>query len=157
LGAIGSETAQRAQVLRMRTAYTGPRRKPEVPHPFIPTAGALAAWADVLVVSCPGGEATRHLVNREVLNALGPEGWLINIARGSIVDEKALVTALQEGAIAGAGLDVFENEPYPEQALLGDERVVLLPHIASAASETRIAMGRAMATSIEEELKRVSA
>jgi lactate dehydrogenase-like 2-hydroxyacid dehydrogenase len=105
-----------------------------------------------LVICCPGDDATRHIVNSEVLRALGPDGWLINVARGSVVDEDALVSSLRDKLIAGAGLDVFEHAPAVPEELLSDDRVVLLPHIASATVETRIAMGLAMAKSIEGEL-----
>jgi hydroxypyruvate reductase len=96
----------------------------------------------VLVVITAGGPATRHLVNAEVLRALGPEGFIVNAARGSVIDEVALVAALQEGGIAGAGLDVFENEPQVPEVLFLLDNVVLLPHIASATRETRGAMGQ---------------
>jgi lactate dehydrogenase-like 2-hydroxyacid dehydrogenase len=110
----------------------------------VPQVRDLAELADVLVVACPGGAATRHLVNAEVLAALGPRGWLVNIARGSIVDEQALVEALQKGTIAGAGLDVFQDEPNVPEALLAMDNVVLFPHLGSGTEETRAAMGKMM-------------
>jgi lactate dehydrogenase-like 2-hydroxyacid dehydrogenase len=100
----------------------------------------LAKAADFLIVACPGGAATRHLVNVDVLAALGAKGTLINIARGSVVDEAALIAALQSGMIRGAGLDVFENEPQVPQALMDCENAVLLPHLGSGTHETRRAM-----------------
>ena len=100
----------------------------------------LAAWADFLVVITAGGPATRHLINAQVLAALGPQGFLVNVARGSVVDEAALVQALQARTIAGAGLDVFEDEPRVPEALFALDNVVLLPHVASATHETRQAM-----------------
>ncbi len=154
LGNIGTEVALRATAFGMIVGYTASREKAGLGYPYFSSAAALADWADVLVVACPGGPATRHLVDRAVLKALGENGWLINIARGSVVDEAALVDALAAGRIAGAGLDVFEHEPSVPVALISDERVVLLPHIASAARETRIAMGRAMVESIDQELCR---
>ncbi len=100
----------------------------------------LARWADFLVITAAGGDSTRHLVNAEVLDALGPQGFLVNVARGSVVDEAALAAALQQRRIAGAGLDVFEDEPHPLPALLALDNVVLAPHVASGTQETRRAM-----------------
>jgi lactate dehydrogenase-like 2-hydroxyacid dehydrogenase len=140
LGRIGKAIAERVSALGMKVAYTG--RKPQhVAYEFIPTLEGLAAVSDFLVVACPGGAATRGIVNAQVLAALGKKGTLVNIARGSIVDEPALVKALQDGTIKGAGLDVFANEPHVPAALLTMENVVLLPHVGSATHETRKAMG----------------
>ena len=140
LGRIGKAIATRVQAMGMHVAYTG--RKPQgVPYEFVGSLEALAARVDFLVVACPGGPATRHLVNERVLKSLGPKGTLINIARGSIVDEAALVRALADGTIKAAGLDVFENEPHVPDALLAQENAVLLPHVGSATRETRQAMG----------------
>jgi len=140
LGRIGKAIAQRVAAMGMEVAYTG--RKPQgVGYEYVPELKALAAAADFLVVSCPGGEATRNMVNAEVLAALGKKGTLINIARGSIVDEPALVAALQAGTIKGAGLDVFADEPHVPAPLLKMDNVVLLPHVGSATRETRQAMG----------------
>jgi len=124
----------------MRVAYTG-RKPQDVPYEFVSGLEALAARVDFLVVACPGGPATRHLVNERVLQALGATGTLINIARGSIVDEAALASALADGTIKSAGLDVFENEPHVPDALLAQDNAVLLPHVGSATRETRQAMG----------------
>jgi len=112
-----------------------------VPHAHEASLEALAGWCDFLVVACAGGEATRHLVNAPVLAALGPAGFLVNIARGSVVDEAALVDAFRAGALAGAALDVFASEPQVPPELLAMDNVVLLPHIASATAQTRRAMG----------------
>jgi lactate dehydrogenase-like 2-hydroxyacid dehydrogenase len=101
----------------------------------------MARDCDVLLAICPGGAATRHLVNAEVLKALGPGGTLINVARGSVVDEQALVKALAEGSLGAAGLDVYESEPKVPEALFAMDQVVLQPHVASATHETRMAMG----------------
>ena len=101
---------------------------------------ALAAWADFLLVITPGGAATRHLINAEVLQALGPQSYLVNVARGSVVDETALIEALQKGVIAGAGLDVYADEPRVPAALRALPNVVLTPHMASGTSQTRRAM-----------------
>ena len=140
LGRIGKAIAERVTALGMKVAYTG--RKPQrVAYEYLPDLKALAAWADFLVVACPGGAATRGIVNAEVLAALGKKGTVVNIARGSIIDEPALVKALQDGTIKGAGLDVFADEPHVPAALLAMENVVLLPHVGSATHETRKAMG----------------
>ncbi len=101
----------------------------------------MARDCDVLMVICPGGAATQRIVNAEVLKALGPEGTLINVARGSVVDEQALVKALADGTLGAAGLDVFESEPGVPDALLAMDQVVLQPHVGSATHETRKAMG----------------
>ncbi|OOG46418.1 2-hydroxyacid dehydrogenase [Polaromonas sp. A23] len=140
LGRIGQAIATRAQAFGMSIAYTARSQKPGLAHSFFPTAAALAAQVDFLIVITPGGEGTRHLINADVLKALGPEGYLINVARGSVVDEEALVEALQKGVIAGAALDVFAKEPHPATALWSMDQVVLTPHIASATRQTRQAM-----------------
>jgi lactate dehydrogenase-like 2-hydroxyacid dehydrogenase len=140
LGRIGKAIAQRVAAMGMKVAYTG--RKPQaVPYEYVPDLRTLAAAVDFLVVACPGGPATRNIVDAGVLAALGKKGTLINIARGSIVDEPALVTALQAGTIKGAGLDVFADEPHIPAELLAMDKVVLLPHVGSATRETRQAMG----------------
>jgi len=140
LGRIGKAIATRVQAMGMRVAYTG-RKPQDVPYEFIDGLEALAARVDFLVIACPGGPATRHLVNDRVLKALGAKGTLINIARGSIVDEAALARALADGTIKAAGLDVFEDEPNVPAALLAQDNAVLLPHVGSATRETRQAMG----------------
>lgn len=140
LGRIGQAIATRAQAFGMSIAYTARSQRPGLAYSFFPTAQALAAQVDFLIVITPGGEGTRHLINAEVLKALGPEGYLINVARGSVVDEEALVEALQKGVIAGAALDVFAKEPHPSPALWAMAQVVLTPHIASATRQTRQAM-----------------
>ena len=111
-------------------------------YDYEPTLKGLAQWADFLVVASAGGADTRGLVSRDILDALGPEGFLINISRGTVVDEAALVDALQHQRIAGAGLDVFEDEPRVPEALLALDNVVLLPHLASNTHETRAAMAQ---------------
>jgi hydroxypyruvate reductase len=141
LGRIGSAIATRAAAFGMEIAYQGPRHKPNVPYRYFSGPVALAEWSEILAVACPGGEATRNLVNRAVIEALGPEGTLVNIARGSVVDELALVTALQSGKLGGAGLDVYASEPRVPEALLAMDNVVLSPHIGSATHDTRRAMG----------------
>jgi lactate dehydrogenase-like 2-hydroxyacid dehydrogenase len=140
LGRIGQAIADRAAAFGMSIAYTARSAKPGLAYPFYASALALAAEVDFLVVITPGGAGTLHMINAEVLKALGPRGYLINVARGSVVDEAALVEALQSGVIAGAGLDVFEKEPHPLEALRKLDNVVLTPHMASATRETRQAM-----------------
>ena len=140
LGRIGKAIAKRAEGFGMQVAYTGRSRQAGVAYPYHPNAKALAAEVDFLVVITPGGEGTRRMIDREVLQALGPRGYLVNVARGSVVDEAALIEALQQGTIAGAGLDVFEDEPNVPQALRDLDNVVLTPHMASATHETRQAM-----------------
>ena len=149
LGRIGQAIAQRAQAFGMPIAYTARSEKPGLGYRFYPTAQALAAEVDFLIVITPGGAGTRHLINAEVLRALGSDGYLINVARGSVVDEAALVTALQTGVIAGAGLDVFEKEPHPSEALWALDNVVLTPHIASGTRETRQAMADLAANNLQ--------
>jgi len=140
LGRIGKAIARRARAFGMSIAYTARSEKADAGFPYFRTAAELAAHVDFLVVITPGGAGTRHLINAEVLQALGPRGFLINVARGSVVDEEALIVALQNGTIAGAGLDVFANEPHVPEALWSLNNLVLTPHMASATTETRQAM-----------------
>ena len=140
LGRIGKAIAQRAQAFGMSIAYTARSEKPDSGFTFFPSTVELAAHVDFLVAITPGGAGTRHLINAQVLQALGPRGFLINVARGSVVDETALIEALQQGTIAGAGLDVFADEPQVPEALWRLNNVVLTPHMASATTETRQAM-----------------
>ncbi|MDE2456214.1 MAG: 2-hydroxyacid dehydrogenase [Burkholderiales bacterium] len=140
MGRIGQAIAARAEGFGMKVAYTARSAKPELPQRYLPSARALAAESDFLVVITPGGPATRKLIDAEVLAALGPKGILVNVARGSVVDEDALVDALERGLIGGAGLDVFENEPQVPERLRALPQVVLTPHIGSATGQTRQAM-----------------
>jgi len=140
MGRIGQAIALRGAAFGMSIAYTARSAKADVPHRYLPTPQALAAESDFLVVIVPGGAATRKLIDASVLKALGPQGYLINVARGSVVDETALIEALQKGEIAGAGLDVFENEPRVPEALRALSNVVLTPHVGSATGQTRKAM-----------------
>jgi lactate dehydrogenase-like 2-hydroxyacid dehydrogenase len=144
LGRIGQAIASRAAAFGTVVAYCGPRQKPEIPYEYHADPLALARWADILVVAAPGGAATRNLVDRAVIDALGPAGTLINIARGSVVDEAALVEALAAGRLGRAGLDVYANEPHVPEALWSMDNVVLVPHIGSATHDTRRAMGDLM-------------
>lgn len=140
LGRIGSAIARRAAGFDMSIAYTSRNKVADSPYTYYPTPAALAAEVDFLMVITPGGADTKGLINAEVLNALGAKGYLINVARGSVVDESALITALQNNVIAGAALDVFENEPHVPAALCAMSNVVLAPHVASATWQTRRAM-----------------
>ena len=140
IGRIGQAIAHRALAFNMSIAYTARNKRTELPYAFYPTATELAANCDYLVVITPGGAGTLKLINAEVLKALGPEGILVNVARGSVVDQEALIHALQNGVIAGAGLDVFENEPNVPEALRAIPHVVLAPHVGSATRQTRQAM-----------------
>ncbi|MFY2558788.1 2-hydroxyacid dehydrogenase [Corallococcus terminator] len=140
LGRIGMAIARRAEGFDMAISYHNRSPRDGVPYRHVADLETLAAEVDFLVLSLPGGEHTRGLVGTAVLEALGPKGILINIARGTIVDEAALIRALQQGKIAGAGLDVFENEPDIPPALTACENVVLTPHMASATLATRTAM-----------------
>lgn len=140
LGNIGLAVARRAEAFNMHVHYFSRTVRKEVPYTFHTTLQSLAQAADYLVLTLPGGDATRHLINRQVLDALGPEGYLINVSRGSTIDESALITALEANTIAGAALDVFEQEPHVPDALLRAENVVLTPHIASSTEETAKAM-----------------
>lgn len=141
LGRIGQAIAQRSFGFTMSVGYHSRHPVADVPWPYSASVTELAQWADFLVVACAGGPATRHLVSTTVLEALGPQGYLINISRGSVVDEKALAVALVNKRIAGAALDVFENEPQVSEELLSMDNVVLLPHVGSGTHETRAAMG----------------
>lgn len=140
LGRIGSAIARRAAGFDMSIAYTSRNKVVDSPYAYYPTPAALAAEVDFLMVITPGGAGTKGLINAEVLKALGSKGHLINVARGSVVDESALIAALQNNVIAGAALDVFENEPHVPAALCAMSNVVLAPHVASATWQTRRAM-----------------
>ena len=140
MGRIGRAIAKRAAAFDMRIAYTGREAKADVPYTFYKTATALAAEVDYLVVAVPGGDGTKNLIGASVLQALGPKGYLINIARGSVVDQPVLVQALKDKTIAGAALDVYWDEPIIDPELRRLPNVVLTPHIASATVETRQAM-----------------
>ncbi len=149
LGRIGRAIARRAEGFDMDIAYTDVVAIPDAAYRHEPSLPALARWADILVVAASGGAASRAIVNAEVLEALGPQGMLVNVARGSIVDELALVRALEDGRLGAAGLDVFVDEPRVPEALWRMDNVVLQPHRASATIETRIAMGELVVSNIE--------
>lgn len=144
LGRIGQAVAARARAFGIKIAYTGRHEKPDAAGgaTFYPDVESLAAASDILMITCAYNDKTHHLVGGNVLRALGKAGVLVNIARGKIVDEQALIDALQSGVIAGAGLDVFENEPDVPSALCQMDNVVLQPHQGSATHETRAAMAQ---------------
>lgn len=139
-GRIGKVIAKRATAFDMTISYHGRHRQTDAPHRYYADLVDMARDVDFLVVICPGGEATRGIVNTAVMEALGPKGILVNVARGSVVDEEALVRALRDGKLGGAGLDVFVAEPKVPEALFTMDNVVLLPHVGSATAETRGAM-----------------
>lgn len=141
MGRIGQEIAERLGVFGSEILYHT-RSKKDLPYEYCDDLVAMAERSDVLVCITPGGPATEKLVNKQVLEALGPDGMLINVARGSVVDEAALIEALQSGKLGSAGLDVFEKEPHIPNALKEMDNVVLLPHVGSATVETRAAMGK---------------
>jgi len=142
MGRIGRAIARRAAAFNLKIAYQGPNRKPDLPYPHFADPVALAREVDFLVAACPGGEATRGLVSRAVIEALGPQGVFVNISRGSVADEAALIEALRDGRLGGAGLDVFATEPRIPETFFAMENVVLQPHVGSATHPTRRAMGQ---------------
>ncbi len=142
LGRIGQAIARRLAAFDMNIIYHGREEKQDQPYEYYADLTEMASAADFLVVSCTGGEETKNLVNYGVLEALGSKGFLVNIARGSVVNEEDLLIILRNQAIAGAGLDVFAAEPHVPEAMLTMDNVVLLPHIGSATIETRTEMGQ---------------
>ena len=144
MGRIGAAVATRARALGMEVHWQGPHAKPGVAFTFHADLCDLATTADFMVLTCPGGPATERMIDARVLNALGSKGFLVNIARGSVVDEPALIAALQERRIAGAALDVFRDEPRVPQALFSLDNVIIEPHIASTTAETRTDIGALM-------------
>lgn len=149
LGHIGSAIARRAEAMGMHPRYCTRRPVAGCAYPYHGDARALAADSDVFVIACPGGPANRGLVDRSVIAALGPEATLVNIARGEIVDDPALIEALASGQLGSAGLDVFADEPNVPLALRQLDNVVLAPHLGSATVETRHAMGESVVRALE--------
>jgi D-3-phosphoglycerate dehydrogenase len=144
LGAIGRAVADRAQAFRTTVLWHGPRPKPDVPYEYVADVVELARRSDFLIVACKGGEETRGLISEAVIEALGREGTLINVARGSVVDEPALIERLRDGRLGFAALDVFQNEPRIARAFFELPNVLLQPHQGSATVETRTAIGQLM-------------
>lgn len=150
LGSIGRAIADRGAAFKMRVLYTGPRRKPDAPYEYVPDLVEMARQSDYLMVAALGSPETRHLISAEVIDALGPKGTLINVARGFVVDEKAMIKALQEGRLGSAALDVFDSSPgnvAPE--LLALPNVIVQPHHGSATVETRTAIGQLMLDNLD--------
>jgi len=143
MGRIGKDIARRLEPFGVTLAYHG-RTDQGLAWRYEPDLLALAQDSDVLVVVAPGGPATARMIDARVLAALGPQGYLVNVARGSLVDQAALIEALQAGRIAGAALDVFDDEPHVDERLFGFENLLLTPHVGSATIETRAAMARLM-------------
>lgn len=140
MGEIGAMIAQRAQGgFGMEIAYHNRRPREGVPHRWLPSVQALADWAEVLLIAAPGGAATRHLVDAAALDALGAQGYLVNIGRGSVVDQDALITALRENRIAGAAIDVVDGEPEVPEAMRGLPNLIITPHIAGRSPESILA------------------
>jgi lactate dehydrogenase-like 2-hydroxyacid dehydrogenase len=140
LGRIGKAVARRLVACGMTIAYHGRKPQPGIDYTYYKDVLDLALASDLLVLSCPGTPETHGMINADVLRALGPKGFIVNVARGGVIDEAAMIDALKNGAIAGAGLDVTIGEPNPNPALTSLENVVVLPHIGGAAAETRFEM-----------------
>src|SRR6185369_17014950 len=141
LGAIGSALARRAETFRLQVKWYGPRPKPNQPYEYVSDLEQLARDSDVLVVACSGGAATHHLIDARILAALGPQGVLVNVARGSVVDIEALMAALRTGQLGSAALDVLERQPQVPPELLTLPNVLLTPHLGTNTRETRATMG----------------
>lgn len=148
LGGIGRAAADRGAAFKMRVLYQGPRPKPDAPYEYVADVVELARRSDFLIVACKGGPETRHLVSAAVIDALGPNGTLVNVARGTCVDERALVAALREGRLGFAALDVFEDPLRPSPELLQLPNVIVQPHHGSATVETRSRIGQLMIDNI---------
>ena len=149
LGRIGKEIATRAQAMKMRVVYHGRKRQENVPYIYYDSLLDMARDSDWLVLIAPGGKGTDRIVSRAVLEALGPKGMLVNVARGTLVDEPALVELLANGRLGGAAIDVFENEPQVPAALFALDNVVLSPHQGSATRQTRDAMGALVVANLD--------
>ena len=153
LGRIGKAIATRAKAFNMEVGYYGRQQQAEVAYPYFASLKDLAAWCDVLMLVMPASAENTHCVNAEVLAALGSQGFVINVGRGSLIDTEALITALETGQIAGAGLDVFEHEPEVPAALQHLPNVALLPHLGSATIETRARMTKLVLRNVDAQLQ----
>ena len=149
LGRIGKEIALRCKSMKMQVVYFGRTHQKDQPYEYFADLVSMAKNCDWLIVATPGGKETRNLVNEHILSALGKTGFLVNIARGSVVDEASLVKKLLQGELAGAALDVFENEPNVPPALFKLENVIRAPHQGSATRQTRNAMGELVVANLE--------
>ena len=152
LGRIGKEVASRLSAMKVDVAYHGRREQPDQPYRYYASLTEMAADVDWLVSIAPGGAETHHAINAEVLRALGPDGRVLNIGRGSVIDEAAMVAALKTGEVGGAALDVFEDEPRPNPDLLTMSNVLLQPHKGSATHATRQAMGQLVVDNVKAHL-----
>ncbi len=148
LGRIGKSVARKAAAFDMTVLYQGRNEQPDQPYEYVADLMEIATRSDYLMLTCPGGAATQNIINLDILQALGSKGFLINIARGSVVNEEDLLIALSNKNIAGAGLDVYSSEPDVPEALMKMDNVVLLPHIGSATFETRTMMGQLVVKNI---------
>jgi lactate dehydrogenase-like 2-hydroxyacid dehydrogenase len=149
LGAIGLKIATRAGACEMEVGYFSRSRVGNVPYTYVPSLLGLAAWADDLMIAVRASPETKHAVNAAVLEAIGSDGYLVNIARGSVVDERALTEAVRTGQFAGAGLDVFEHEPAVPEGLLASDRVVLTPHLGGMTAEAHQQMRELLLANVE--------
>lgn len=149
LGRIGLAIARRGMGFDMDVRYHNRTQRSDVPYQYVDSLEELARWSDFLIIATVGGSGTKALIDRNVLKALGPNGIVVNIARGSVIDETAMIDLLASGELGGAGLDVFENEPKVPDALKRMDQVVLMPHVASATTETRKAMTDLVLDNIE--------
>lgn len=149
MGAIGAKIARRAEAFEMEVAYHNRRPRADARYPYFTTLLNLADWADVLMIAVRADAANRHSVNREVLTALGKGGFVVNISRGSVIDEAALLHALSAGVIAGAGLDVFEHEPSVPRELFALPRVAVTPHMGADTEEAQEAVQRLLLANLD--------
>lgn len=149
LGRIGLAIAKRAEAFGCPISYQGKSSKPNLPYVYYRSVVDLAISSDVLIISCPLTEETKHSIGREVFDALGPKGFLVNVARGAIVNESELVKALVEGRLGGAGLDVYEHEPNVPVELCSIDNVVLAPHVGSSTWETERAMADLVVSNLD--------
>ncbi|MBS0320982.1 MAG: 2-hydroxyacid dehydrogenase [Proteobacteria bacterium] len=149
LGAIGALIAQRARAFAIDVGYHSRHRRTDVDYPYFATLASLADWCDILVIAVRADAATRHSVDAGILAALGADGHVVNIARGSVIDEAALVAALDAGTLGGAGLDVYEQEPHVPAALLDHPSVVATPHIGGATLEAQDAMSAMLLANLD--------
>lgn len=150
LGKIGGEVAKRTAALGLDVSYAGPRRKPDIPYRYFADVKEMAAAVDIFVLTCPASPETERLVDADVLSAIGSHGFLINISRGTVVDEGALIAALTAKTIAGAGLDVFEGEPRIDERFFTLDNVVLQPHYAAVTTETRHAIADTILSAVDD-------
>jgi lactate dehydrogenase-like 2-hydroxyacid dehydrogenase len=153
LGRIGKAIAKRAEAFGMDISYYGRKKQNEVTYRYYDKLVDMAAAVEFMIVICPGGAETKGIVNAEVIKALGKKGTLVNVARGSVIDEPALVKALKDGTLGAAGLDVFADEPKVPEELFALENVTLLPHLGSATHETRKAMADLVVANLRAHLK----